>query len=288
VSLSSPDFTPSPELFPFESRWFESAAGRVHYVDEGDGPPILMLHGNPTWSFLYRNVIRALRERFRCVALDYPGFGLSDRPADYGYTPAEHATVVEELVSALDLRDMVVMGHDWGGPVGLSVATSQPDRVRGLALGNTWFWPSDRWIRTFSRVMSSRPMQRAILRRNLFVERLIPAGVTRELSPEEMDHYRGVQPTPAARVGVAALPRQLIAAKPLLAHLASAVPRRLGAKPALITYPMRDMAFRARAVLPRMRSAFSDVEVVTLGRANHFFVEDAPAEVAEAVAARFG
>ena len=73
-------FTPSPQLYPFESRWFESSAGRVHYVDEGEGQPILMCHGNPTWSFLYRNVIRSLRDRFRCIAVDYPGFGLSDHP----------------------------------------------------------------------------------------------------------------------------------------------------------------------------------------------------------------
>ena len=67
---------------------------RVHYVDEGDGPPLLLLHGNPTWSFLYRDVIRGLRDRFRCIALDYPGFGLSQAPPGYGFTPAEHARVV--------------------------------------------------------------------------------------------------------------------------------------------------------------------------------------------------
>jgi haloalkane dehalogenase len=97
------DFTPSPALYPFDSRWLESFAGRVHYVDEGRGQPILMCHGNPTWSFLYRNAIRALRERFRCIAVDYLGFGLSERPPAYGYTPAEHAAVLRELVRELDL-----------------------------------------------------------------------------------------------------------------------------------------------------------------------------------------
>ena len=77
-----PDFTPSPELYPFESRWLPTTAGRVHYIDEGQGAPILFLHGNPTWSFLYRHLVVALRQEFRCVAVDYPGFGLSDRPSD--------------------------------------------------------------------------------------------------------------------------------------------------------------------------------------------------------------
>ena len=146
-------FAPSPQLYPFESRWLESSVGRVHYVDEGNGTPILMCHGNPTWSFLYRHVIGELRDSFRCIAVDYPGFGLSDRPAGYGYTPGEQATVVGELVAHLNLQGMLVMGHDWGGPIGLSVACSDPDRVSGLVLGNTWFWPADWRARVFSLVM---------------------------------------------------------------------------------------------------------------------------------------
>lgn len=282
------DFTPSPELYPFESRWFESSVGRIHYVDEGQGRPLLMCHGNPTWSFLYRHVIRTLRDRFRCVAIDYPGFGLSDHPGGYGYTAREHAGVVGELVRELDLRDLVVMGHDWGGPIGTSVATSDADRVFGLVLGNTWFWPPDRRARIFSKVMSSRPLQRAILNRNLFVERILPSGTSRELSPEEMEHYRRVQPTPEARTGVAVFPRQIVDATPLLAELERAVPRELGSKRVLITFPMRDLAFPAKQTIPRMRQAFSDVEVVELRDAKHYFVEDAPDEVARAVAERFG
>jgi haloalkane dehalogenase len=281
-------FTPSRELYPFESRWFESSKGRVHYVDEGAGRPILMCHGNPTWSFLYRHVIRSLRDRFRCIAVDHPGFGLSDRPAGYGYTPPEHARVLDELVTELGLTDAVLITHDWGGPIGLSVATANPERFSGIVLGGTWFWPADRRARIFSRVMSSWPLQRAILRRNLFVERFIPAGMNRELSDEEMEHYRAVQPTPESRVGIAALPGQIVKATPLLTELERTVPERLGGKRALITFPMQDAAFRPRDVLPRMRVAFPDAEVVELTNAKHFFVKDAPEQVAEAVADQFG
>src|SRR5512133_261074 len=104
------EFTPSPQLYPFESCWHERGGVRMHYVDEGSGQPILMCHGNPTWSFLYRNVIVELRDRFRCVAVDYPGFGLSDRPDGYGYTPAEHARVVGALVDELGLEGIILMG----------------------------------------------------------------------------------------------------------------------------------------------------------------------------------
>ena len=279
-------FTPSPDLYPFASRWLDSSAGAVHYVAEGTGQPILMVHGNPTWSFLYRNVIARLTGRFRCIAVDLPGFGLSERPQGYGYTPAEQATVLGELVRALDLRDLIVMGHDWGGPTGLATACADPERVSGLVLGNTWFWTSDRRARVFSRVMSSGPLQRAILQRNLFVERVLPAGIARTLSPQEMEHYRAVQP-PGARAGVAELPRQIVTAQPWLAQLAEAVPRELGDKRVLVTFPMRDVAFPARAVLPRMRATFSDIEIVELPRAKHFFAEDAPGEVATAIERRF-
>jgi haloalkane dehalogenase len=284
-----PAFTPLPELFPFTSRWFASSVGRVHYIDHGQGRPVLFLHGNPTWSFVYRGIITRLQDQFRCVAVDYPGFGLSDRPSGYGYTPAEHARVVGELVDHLGLEDLIIMGQDWGGPIGVALATAVPERVSGLVLGNTWFWPVDRLAtQIFSRVIASPPLQRAILRRNFFVERLIPAGTARRLTAAEMDHYRGVQPSPQARRGVAEFPRQLLAAGPWLAKVAAQVPGLLGAKPVLLVWGMRDVAFPPKATLPRIRATFGDVVLVELPKARHFIQEDAPEEIARAITNRFG
>jgi haloalkane dehalogenase len=282
-----PCFTPSPSLFPFQSRWLQTSAGEVHYVDEGQGTPILFLHGNPTWSFLYRHLVRALRGQFRCVAVDYPGFGLSDRPAGYGYTPAEHAGVVGEVVDQLALDGLIVMGHDWGGPIGLSVAAARVDRVAGLVLGNTWFWPADRRARTFSAVMSSPPMQWAIRERNFFVERFIPSGTARQLSDEVMEHYRAVQPAPAHRVGIAEFPRQIVAAGPWLEELAQTVPAKLGAKKTLVTWAARDTAFPEQRTVPRICAPFADVQLVRLPLAKHYFQEDAAEDVAAAVTERF-
>ena len=280
-------FEPSRELYPFKSRWFESAVGRVHYVDEGTGPPLLLLHGNPTWSFLYRDIIRRLRDRFRCVAIDYPGFGLSDRPEGYRYTPGEHSQVVSDLLARLDVRELLIMGQDWGGPIGLAVALADPERVRGLVMGNTWFWPADRFgMKAFSRVMSSGPLQRAILERNFFVEKLIPGGTSRTLSSSEMRHYRGVQPTPEARVGVAEFPRQILAAEPWLRDLAAGVERTLTKKPLLLVWGMRDLALGPR-LIPRWRTTFPDHQLVELPAAKHFIQEDAPAEISRAIAERF-
>ena len=223
------DFTPDPELYPFESRWFDSTQGRLHYIDEGDGPPLLLCHGNPTWSFLYRNIVIALRDRFRCIAPDYLGFGLSDRPSGFGYKIDEHARVVGEFVDRLGLDGYLTMGQDWGGPISMAVNVDRADRVRGIVLGNTWFWPADTLTtKLFSRVMSSPPMQYAILQHNFFVERLVPAGTAHRLSAAVMQHYRAVQPRPDARKGVAEMPKQILAARPLLGRLAREVPAKLG------------------------------------------------------------
>ncbi len=283
------DFTPDPELYPFESRWFDSSFGRMHYIDEGTGPPILLCHGNPTWSFLYRDIIVALRGHFRCIAPDYLGFGLSDRPERFGYAIDEHARVVGEFVDHLGLDGYLTMGQDWGGPIGMAVAVQRAGRVRGVILGNTWFWPTDELTtKIFSRVMSSPPMQWAILQRNFFVERLIPAGTEHRPSTAVMTHYRAVQPNPEARKGVARMPREILAARPLLERLGREVPAKLGAKPALFVWGMKDFAFRPGPSLPRMRAAFPDHIVVELATAKHFIQEDAARAIAAAIIERFG
>ncbi|HSM60778.1 MAG TPA: alpha/beta fold hydrolase, partial [Longimicrobiales bacterium] len=203
-----PPFQPDRRLFPFESRWFESDVGPVHYVDEGVGVPILFLHGNPTWSFLYRGIVIRLRKRFRCIAVDYPGFGLSSRPDSYGYTPGEHAAVVSALVRHLDLQNLTIMGQDWGGPIGMRVALDEIERLRALVMGNTFYFPPDTLaLKVFAYVMSSEPMQRLILKRNLYVEKLLPLAVKHAMAEEVLHHYREALPTPTSRVGVAELPR---------------------------------------------------------------------------------
>jgi haloalkane dehalogenase len=280
-------FTPDPELYPFQSKWFDASAGRMHYIDEGSGTPILLCHGNPTWSFLYRKIVTRLRDRFRCVAVDYLGFGLSERPAGYGYTIDEHARTVGELVDGLGLDGFLVMGQDWGGPIGTAVAADRADRAAGVVLGNTWFWPAAWNFRLFSRIMSSSPVQRKILDDNLFVEKVMPRAMTTELTEREREHYRQVQPAPEARKGVAEMPKQIVAAHPLLDRLSREVPAKLGSRPALFVWGMRDFGFRP-SMLGRMAAAFPDHVAVLLPDANHYIQEDAPDTIADAIAKRFG
>jgi haloalkane dehalogenase len=277
-----PPFTPDPRLFPFRSRWFESRVGAVHYIDEGVGEPLLFLHGNPTWSFLYRGIVIRLRKAFRCIALDYPGFGLSARPDDYGYTPSEHAGIVKDFVRHLDLRGLTVMGHDWGGPIGLRVAADEIGRLRALVMGNTWCWPLETWqAKAFGYVMSMAPMQSQVLSRNFLVEKLMPRGVKHPLPDEVMYHYREAMPTPASRVGSAELGVQLMAASEWLAELDRDVEDRLSNVPLLLTWGLHDPVF-TRPFMERFRETFRMVRLQRLD-AKHFIQEDAPKEIASAI-----
>ncbi len=286
VAPSSPPSRPGwlpEELFPFKSRYAEVDGATVHYVDEGNGRPLLLLHGNPTWSFLYREIIAGLRDRYRCVALDYPGFGLSLAGPDYGFTPAEHASVVEKLVAQLNLRDVTMMVQDWGGPIGFRVATRNPDRFSGFVVGNTWAWPkSDPGTQVFSRFLGGPIGGYLILRRNFFVERIIPSNVKRrELPGPVMEAYRGPFPTPESRRPVHVFPREILGSRPWLSEIERGLDT-LSDRPALIVWPDKDVAFR-EPERRRWEEVFPSHRTVMLEGAGHYIQEDAPEEIVAAI-----
>jgi haloalkane dehalogenase len=285
---SRPDWVDA-RLFPFTSHYADVAGCRIHYLDEGQGPALLLLHGNPTWSFLYRHLVTALRDRFRCIAPDYPGFGLSTARSGYGFTPAEHADVVGALVDALQLDDFVPFVQDWGGPIGLAVAARRAERVPGVVIGNTFAWPvAGVWhFEWFSRLFGG-PLGRVAARRaNVVVNLLIPAGTRRrQLTRAEMAHYRRPLATPAARQPTSVFAREVRARSPFLAEVEAGL-ARLGDKPALIVWGDRDIAFR-RVERRRFEQLFPRHTVVELVGAGHFIQEDAPDEIAAALRAWWG
>jgi haloalkane dehalogenase len=282
TATQRPSWVPQ-DLYPFDSHFAEVQGTRVHYVDEGSGPPLLLLHGNPTWSFLYRDVIKGLRERYRCIAPDYPGFGLSGPATGYGYTPAEHAAVVEQLILRLDLREVTMMVQDWGGPIGFAAATRHPDRFAAFVIANTWAWPkSDPGTQLFSRLMGGPVGRRLILRRNFFVEQIIPGGVRRRTLPAAvLDAYRGPFPTPESRRPVHVFPREILASRPFLAEVERGLPA-LRDRPALIAWPTKDVAFRQRE-RRRWEATFPDHRTVLLEGAGHYVQEDAADEIVAAI-----
>ena len=126
------------DLYPWPGKHLELASGhRLHYLDEGEGKPIVMVHGNPTWSFYYRNLVRDLSADYRCIAVDHIGCGLSDKPQDYPYTLEQHVENLSALIDALDLDEITLVVHDWGGPIGFGAAQRHAAKIRKIVIFNT-------------------------------------------------------------------------------------------------------------------------------------------------------
>ncbi len=126
--------------YPFTVHTFDTIDGRMSYLDEGEGRPILFLHGNLTWSYLYRDIILELRDEYRCIAPDMLGFGLSDKPAKIDYSGLGHVRRLDALIQHLDLRDITLYLHDYGGPIGIEWLLLNRDRVRDVVISNSWMW----------------------------------------------------------------------------------------------------------------------------------------------------
>ncbi|WP_329408036.1 alpha/beta fold hydrolase [Nocardia vinacea] len=272
------------ELFPFESRFVAIDGHTIHYVDEGSGPILLFLHGNPTWSFVYRDVIGALRDEFRCIALDFPGFGLSSARPDYRYLPEEHFEVVTSFVDALALSEVTLVAHDWGGPIGLATVEQRPAAFERLVLTNTWGWPmnGDPKAHIASHVMGG-PVGRLLIRQfNLFVEAAIPAGHRlRQPTAEEMGHYRKALATPDRRHASAVLPRCITASRALLADVEAGLPG-LASLPTLIIWGNADVVFGDKE-RRRWEQLFPNHHTVIVEGAGHFVQSDAPDRFAAAI-----
>ena len=261
-------------LFPFESKFVDSRGGAsIHYVDEGQGPVVLMLHGNPTWSFLYRKMIARMSAHFRCVAVDYPGFGLSTAPDGYDFLPSTHADVVNEFVEALDLTNFIVVMQDWGGPIGLAVAERHPNRVRGLVIGNTWGWPlaGNLEMEAFSWLMGG-PIGRTMARTfNGVWWFFMKKGFVERPSKTEMAMYRAPFLDRANRIQTAIFPRQLVKAQAFEAEVEAGL-SKLSSKEVLFLWGTEDFAFK-QPELKRFMTHFPNHEHHPL-HASHFWQDD--------------
>lgn len=282
----------SPEDFlPYTGKFHTQASGHaMHYLDEGpaDAPPVVMVHGNPSWCYYYRNVIAALRDHRRCLAPDHIGMGLSDRPpeADYAYTLANR---VEDLAHWLDAVvpegkiDLVV--HDWGGAIALAWATAWPERIGRIVLLNTWAFiiPADQrlpWSLKFAR---SRLGNHLIHRYNAFSEIAARVGTRRRLTPEERAGltapYRG---DPDRRWATLRFVQDIPLKESDLAWATLAATEqglaRLADKPLQFIWGGKDPVFNDR-VLEEWRRIWPLAQVEYLPRAGHYVLEDDPERV---------
>lgn len=276
-------------MYPFTSRWFDSGDGRMHYVDEGSGAPVVFVHGTPTWSFLYRHLVARLARHHRAIAVDHLGFGLSEKPAHAPYEPRDHARRLAALLDALDLTGVTLVVHDFGGPIGLAVALARPERVSRLVLFNTWMWSvaDDPAIARGAKVAGSRIGRLLYRHLNFPVKLLMPKvmGDRSALTPAIHRHYAAPLGTPDERMGAWSFARALLGAGPWYEEL-WAERWRLRDRPMLLLWGMRDPTF-GPAYLERWRREFPDAEVHGFAASGHFVPEEADADEVAPLIERF-
>lgn len=270
-------------IYPFQSHSIDIDGNTVHYVDEGQGPVLLLLHGNATYSFLYRHIIKKLSGRFRCIAPDYPGFGLSTARQGYSFTPREHSKVIEKFVVALGLRNIRVMVQDWGGPIGLGLAGRRPDLFHSLFIGNTFAWPAQGspQMEKFSR-FAGGPVGRFLsLYFNVFIRVLLQTGITHKLTRAEKAAYRGPFPTVESRKPMPFFAKQILESRDYLAEVEAGL-QALPAKPVLLLWADQDQGFKEPERQHFLR-LFPSAETQPLPGAKHYIQECSPDEISEAI-----
>lgn len=261
-------------------------SGRMHYVDEGQGPIILFVHGTPTYSFEYRHLIEALKGRFRCIAVDHLGFGHSERPAGFPYTPEAHAAVLAEFVDRLGLDRFTLVVHDFGGPIGLPLCFAPASRVARLILMNTWAWPidDDPKMARGARFIGGAAGRFLYRYANASLRLIMPSayGDRRKLTKEIHAQYLDVFRDRDARVLVLyALAKSLLGSR---AHYQSLLDRlpQLRRIPTLIVWGMKDSAFQPYQ-LERWRTLLPEAQVAAIDGAGHWPHEEEPALVIAAI-----
>lgn len=277
--------------FPFTAHYTSAPGFRMHYVDEGSGEPIILIHGEPTWAYLYRNFIPQLSRRFRVIAPDNMGFGKSETPPDADYTLDRHARNLGRLIEELDLRDITLVMQDWGGPMGAVVASRYPDRMKRFVAMNTIFG-TDRNVRegrltpwfTAIKEMEESDQLEAVLG-NL---RYLVGGIMMTLGIERREivtdtwlrAYAAAFPTLQECRAAIAFPLEGLHLERIRDTLIGALPGlfKLGQAgvPAMMIEGMQDHAIWPHVAIAGFRAFFPEGTVHELARAGHFIQEDAP------------
>lgn len=248
----------------------------MHYVDEGEGDVLLFVHGNPSWSFEFRRLICSLSRNYRCIAVDHLGFGLSDKPPGVSYLPQFHAANFARFVDGLDLRDVTLIVHDWGGPIALDWAVTHPDRIRRIIALNSWFFDiSDLlMMRRFSTIVGSG-VARWLTRRFNFFTRLVfkgSFGDRSRLPRATHDQFLAPFATPSSREPTWIFPRAILGENDWVSRIGARA-SVLADLPALLVWGMKDPGLAP--VLPTWRKAFPRNRCIEFADVGHNVAEEA-------------
>jgi haloalkane dehalogenase len=279
--------------FPFESHYLEVQGAKVHYIETGKGDPILFLHGNPTSSYLWRNIIPYLTPWGRCIALDLIGMGKSDKP-DIDYRFFDHVKYVEGFIEAMRLQSITLVLHDWGSALGFNYASRNAANVKGMAFMEALLMPVSSWEemdeggrQMFQALRTPELGWDLVVNQNMFVEQAIPGSIVRPLTEEEMNHYREPFKDPASRKPVWRWPNEIpIAGEP--ADVVEVVERynrwlQTTELPKLLLYATPGAVITAQEV-QWCQQNLKNLTTADIGEGIHYIQEDNPHRIGSELA----
>lgn len=271
-------------LFPFESKWIDIDGETLHYVDEGHGEVILFAHGTPEWSFGYRDLIKGLRTKFRCVAVDMLGFGLSDKNRNSDYTCQTHALRLETIIERLGLKNITIVANDFGGGISMSYAIHHPENIKAVILFNTWMWSlkNDKHYSGPAKAVNSWLGKFMYLTLNAPVNIIMPAafGNKKLLTPIVHSHYKNALKK-NERTAAFQFAKELMNASDWWQTLWEKADR-LKDKKILFFWGMKDKFIPAKE-LTKWQEKFPNAKTIVFGDAGHFVQEEKPAEMLRAI-----
>ncbi len=269
------------EGYRFEDKYLALPGGKLHYVDEGAGKPIVFVHGTPSWSYEFRGVIGALSSSHRCIAPDHLGFGLSERPENFSYALTDHTENLRRLLAHTGTERMTLVVHDFGGPIGLPLALEQPERIERLVILNSWLWPMDidPKFRKNKAFVDTWLMKFFYLRANFSASYMVKAswGSKRPLTAQRHQSFKAMFPNRQSRLGTWAFARSLVREEAYFESLHQRL-ERLRSIPTLVVWGMADGMVGAPH-LERWKSELPQARFIELEGVGHFPQEEAPDEV---------
>ena len=262
--------------YPFAHNYLTVVGGQLHYIDEGQGEVLLFVHGTPSWSFEFRNVIKHLSKNYRCIALDHIGFGLSDKPAGYDYSIQNHTATLLKLINHLQLNQFSMLVHDFGGIIGLAAAEQIPDKISKIIILNTWCRSiqDEPEYKKMKGILGSPLMPFLYRYFNFSAKYILPAafGERSRLTPEVHQQYLKPFGNASERNGTVAFAKSLLRDQQYYESIGKML-SVLKNKPVLIIWGMKD-AFITEKHLLWMQEQFPAAEVVKYEDAGHFVLEE--------------
>ncbi|MFN0031394.1 MAG: alpha/beta fold hydrolase [Flavobacteriales bacterium] len=283
VTQASPKWLNTNE-YPFAAKYFQTNSHNLHYIDEGSGETIVFVHGTPSWSFDYRHCIVQLSKTFRCVAMDHIGFGLSDKPAEYDYSTPNHAATLGKLIAHLQLENVTLVVHDFGGPIGLHWAINNADKLKRMVILNSWMWSSngEPEFEKLKRILKSPLLPCLYKQLNFSPKIILPASFgEKKLAASLRAQYTKPFADSSQRNGALAFAHSLLNDQPWFEQLWNEK-KTIADKPVQFIWGMRDKVIGPK-YLDKFISGFSNHRVLKLDTCGHFPQEEEHAAVTQCI-----